>query len=85
MEAIVRRQLSGAVIHAVPVKPDVGHDGDDILRVRVVEDGNERLDPKEVADTSGSIWFGLDEAGIESFPIVSYMTKSNAASLRQFV
>ena len=84
VEAVVRRQFSDAVIHAVAVKPDVDHDGDDILRVTVVvQDGVERLDPEKVLDASGSIWSALDEAGIESFPIVSYMTRADAARLRE--
>ena len=84
VEAVVRRHFSDAVVHAVAVKPDVDHDGDDILRVTVVvEDGIERLDPKTVLDTSRTIWFELGDAGFESFPIVSYMTKSDAATLRE--
>lgn len=86
VEAVVRRQFSDAVIHAVAVKPDLDHDGDAILRVTVVvQDDNERLDPEKVLDASGSIWSALDEAGIESFPIVSYMTKADAARLRESV
>lgn len=82
VETVVRRQFSDAVIHAVAVKPDVDHDGDAILRVTVVvEDGIERLDPEKVLDTSGNLWSELGEAGIESFPIVSYVTKADAARL----
>ena len=86
VEAVVRRQLSDAVVDTVAVKPDVDHDGDAILRVTVVvKDGIEKLDPEKVLDTSGSIWSELGEAGIESFPIVSYMTRSDAARLRESV
>ena len=75
-----KRKVETMLDDAVAVKPDVDHDGDAILRVTVVvQDGTERLDPKKVLDASGSIWSELDEAGIESFPIVSYMTKSDAA------
>jgi len=82
--AVIRRQFSDAVIHAVAVKPDVDHDGDDILRVTVVvQDGIERLDPKKVLDTSGDLWAELGDAGIESFPIVRYMTKADAARLHE--
>ncbi len=79
---VIRRQFSDAVINTVAVKPDVDHDGDAILRVTVVvQDGIERLDPEKVLDASGSLWSELGEAGIESFPIVSYMTKADAARL----
>ena len=79
---VIRRQFSDAVIHAVAVKPDVDHDGDDILRVTVVvQDGIERLDPAKVVDTLSRLWSELGEAGIESFPIVSYMTKADVAKL----
>lgn len=84
VEAVIRRQFSDAVIDTVAVKPDVDHDGDAILRVTVVvQDGIERLDPAKVVDASGSVWSALGEAGIESFPIVSYMTKSDAATLHE--
>ena len=83
---VIRRQFSDAVIHAVTVKPDVDHDGDDILRVTVVvQDGIERLDPRKVLDTSGNLWSELGNAGIESFPIVQYMTKADAARVRESV
>lgn len=81
-ETVIRRQFSDAVIHAVAVKPDVDHDGDDILRVTVVvQDGIERLDPEKVLEVVGQLWSDLGEAGTESFPIVSYMTKADAARL----
>ena len=83
-ETVIRRQFSDAVIHAVAVKPDVDHDGDAILRVTVVvQDGIERLEPKKVLDISGDLWSELGNAGIESFPIVRYMTKADAARLRE--
>ena len=86
VEAVIRRQFPDDVIYAVPVKPDVDHDGDDILRVAVVvRDGNQELDPEKVLDTSRSLWFELGEARIESFPSVSYMTGSDAAALRESV
>ena len=81
-EAVIRRQFSDAVIHAVAVKPEVYHDGDAILRVTVVvRDGIERLDPEKVLGVVGQLWLELGEAGIESFPIVSYVTESDAAVL----
>ena len=33
---VIRRQFSDAVIGTVAVRPDVDHDGDDVLRVTVV-------------------------------------------------
>ncbi len=66
------------------VKPDVDHDGDAILRITVVVDDDiERLDPAKVVGTLGRLWSELGEADIESFPIVSYMTKADAAGLRE--
>ena len=85
MEAVIRRQFPDDVTYAVAVKPDVDHDGDDILRVTVVRDGNQGLDPEKVLDTSRSLWFELGAARIESFPILSYMTASDAAALRESV
>ena len=83
-ETVIRRQFSDAVIHAVTVRPGLDHDGDAILRVTVVvQDGIERLDPRKVLDTSGDLWSELGDAGIESFPIVRYMTKADAAGLRE--
>ena len=106
VETVIRRQFSDAVIHSVVVRPDVDHDGDDILRVTVVvQDGIEKLDPDKVLDTSGSLWSELGEAGImaldsgkklglvrhlrpelaevgiEDFPMISYVTKADAARL----
>lgn len=81
-ETVIRRQFSDAVIHAVAIKPDVDHDGDAILRVTVVvQDGVEKLDPAQVVDTLSRLWSELGEAGIESFPIVSYITRSDAAQV----
>ena len=86
VEAVIRRQFSDATIHSVTVKPDVDHDGDAILRVTVVvQDDNERLDPEKVVGTLSLLWSELGDARIESFPIVSYMTKSDAAGLRESV
>ena len=83
-ETVIRRQFSDTVIHAVTVRPGLDHDGDAILRVTVVvQDGIERLDPRKVLDTSGDLWSELGDAGIESFPIVRYMTKADAAGLRE--
>ena len=86
VETIIRRQFSDAVIHSVAVKPDVDHDGDPILRVTVVvQDEAGKLDPAKVVDTSRSLWFELGDAGVESFPIVSYRTKADAARLNESV
>lgn len=82
VEAVIRRQFSDAVINTVAVKPDVDHDGDDILRVTVVvQDGIERLDPDKAVGLIRHLRPELAEAGIENFPIVSYMTKADAARL----
>ena len=79
---VVREQFSDAVIDTVAVKPDADHDGDAILRVTVVvKDGIERLDPAKVVDTVSRLWSELGEAGIESFPIVSYITEADVAKL----
>lgn len=84
VEAVVRRQFSDAVVDHVTVKPDLDHDGDPILRVTVVvQDEYAKLDPAKVVETSRSLWFELGDAGVEDFPIVSYMTKSDAAGLRE--
>ena len=82
-DAVIRRQFSDAVVETVAVQPDVDHDGDAILRVTVVvQDGIVRLDPEKVLEVVGQLWFDLGEAGTESFPIVSYMTKADAARLK---
>ena len=81
---VIRRQFSDTVIGTVAVKPDVDHDGDDILRVTVVlKKGVKKLDPATVLDTLGRLWSELGEAGIDSFPIVSYRTKADAARLKR--
>ena len=83
-DTVIRRQFSDAVIHAVTVRPGLDHDGDPILRVTVVvQDGVEQLDPKKVVETSGVLWSALGEAGIESFPIVRYMTRADAARVHE--
>ena len=82
VEAVIRRQFSDGVIHAVAVKPDVDHDGDAILRVTVVvEKEVKTLDSGKKLGLVRHLRPELAEVGIEDFPIVSYMTKADAAKL----
>lgn len=69
VETVIRRQFSDAVVHAVAVKPDVDHDGEDILRVTVVvQDGIEGLDPKRCSTRRAIFGPSWATPGSRAFP-----------------
>lgn len=78
---VIRRQFSDASIHDVAVKPDVDHDGDAILRVTVVVEKEVKMDSGKMLGLVRHLRPELAEVGIENFPVVSYMTKADAAKL----
>lgn len=83
IEGVVKRQFSEAVINNVDVRPDVDDDGDAVLRVTVVfETSGETLDPGKMVGLVRHLRPELAENGIESFPLVRFIAKADAAKLK---
>ena len=80
---IVKRQFSEAVINNVDVKPDVDSDGDAVLRVTIVFETNDKtLDRNKMVGLVRHIRSELAEIELESFPLVSFVAKAEAAKLK---
>ena len=61
----------------IVVTPEIGADGDDILVVKVVFDGDhKRLDPCWTGSMILEIYPQLDEANVTAYPVISFVEKS---------
>ncbi len=83
IEATVRQELSDSAIQSVRVVEARGHDDDPLLRITVVHDRKGALDPRKTMAITRRIRDQLEAAISGSpFPIVSFISKSDAASLK---
>jgi hypothetical protein len=87
IEAVIRERLSSAAIHKVVVTSDEDADGDAVLRVAVILEGKHSdLDRDKVVGLIRHLRSKLgdseDHAAAHAFPILSFMSKNEAKSLR---
>lgn len=83
---VVRKALKDrfptAKIANVAVRPDVDSDGDEILRIIVVIEGApSQLDKKALVGFVRHLRSRLEEVNREEFPILSFISKSEAKLL----
>lgn len=72
---VVAAQLNPARVERIDVEHDVDHDGDPILRIKIVfEVEGDRLQPKAVRGLARHLREPLERLAIESFPTFSFAT-----------
>jgi hypothetical protein len=65
----------------VNVAPGTDPDGNDLLRVEVVVEGTvQRADARHIASAVRRLRPALDEMGVDLFPLMSYISKSDYES-----
>ena len=75
IERVVKERFAPARIVKVMVEEDLDHDGDEILRVRIVfEAEDDKLDTDKVLGLIGLLRRGLEKIKEERFPIPYFMT-----------
>ena len=61
----------------IVVKPDLDHDGDEILRIQIIFDGDQdNLDPGWTVGIVGRIYPEMEEIPVTAYPITSFIEKS---------
>ncbi len=65
------------VFDPIIVKPDLDQDGDDILLVQIIFDGDQdRLDPRRTRGMVGRIYPEMKAIPVTAYPIISFIEKS---------
>jgi hypothetical protein len=83
IEGIIREEFADVAIEAVHVVEDVDYQDDTVLKVTVVFDKKGGLDPRKTAAIVRIISNKLGDKGEDSpFPIVSFVSKADAASVK---
>lgn len=82
IEATVRERFTGIEIESVSVTEDVDFDGGAVLRVRVVFNHRGPLDAGRTSGIVRHLRHRLLEQHEEAFPIVAFMSKSDAAGMK---
>jgi hypothetical protein len=83
IEEIVRRRLSTERISAVDVTSDYDGDGDPVLRITVVfKAAPSSRDAQKMIRLLADIRARLREARPDSFPLVNFVSKNEAAKLQ---
>jgi hypothetical protein len=82
IESIIRERFSEAAIDHVEIAEEKDFDGDPILRVVVVYDGKHILDAKKTSGLVRHIRHKLVASRESVFPILSFMSKSEAAEMK---
>ncbi len=81
IEEFAKRELDRVQTVAVDVKEANDHDGDPILRVTVVYEGDyKRLDPSKLLGFVRHLRPALSERGEERFPVMSYISREDYAA-----
>ena len=79
----VKDRFPGGEIESIRVREDLDHDDDPILHIDlIVLDRKRVLDPKRAADLIGVVRARLVEIGVTSFPVLSFISKSEAGKIR---
>jgi hypothetical protein len=83
IEEVVRQRFADALIHDVRVSQEHDSDGDALFRVTVVFErkGAQLLDAHKTAGIARHIRHRLLEEDEDAFPIVTFVSKSDAAGL----
>ena len=85
IESVVREHFADAEIPSVTVEPDTGSNGDPLLRVTIVFDGPDAkttLRTERMISLVRHIRPKLWDLNDDRFPLVSFVSKLDAASRR---
>lgn len=80
VERVLRANLPSSRVKSVAVRPERDHDGDEILRVRVLVEDGSRLEPQELKSLIRHTRDALAEVGEERFPMFTFLYPSDLAS-----
>jgi hypothetical protein len=81
IRAVVSERMKDARIVSVRAEHDFDSDGDDVLNVTVVIETASKLDASHLASIVRHVRPKLDEVGESSFPMMSFVTQSDARKL----
>lgn len=77
IEAVLREQFRDVTIETIKVERDTDEDGDDILRVQVIFNGQSKgVDAHKAASLLRYMRPKIAKIGEDAFPIVSFIAKS---------
>jgi hypothetical protein len=83
IESTVKDRFPGGEIVSIRIQEDRDHDNDPILRIDLIVGGRARvLDPKRTIGLTGDLRSRLADVGIASFPVLSFISKSEVRKLR---
>ena len=82
IEGIVREKFADAGIESVRVDRALDHEGDDVFKITVVFNKRGMLNSHKTSAIARHVRHRLLEARDASFPIFTFMSKSDAASLK---
>lgn len=78
VEEVLHERFEGVEIHSIGVVRDTDEDGDSILRLKVVFDGEKKtLDSRRASSVVRHMLARFAEAGEYAFPVISYIAKSD--------
>lgn len=79
---VISERFDNMDIVAINVRPDFDDDGDDIITISVIFDGNKRkLDPKKTSSVLRYLLPKIRAAGERGFPVMSFIAKSELGSV----
>ena len=78
---IVRREFDGVDLEGVHLEPDFDSDGEPIIKIRIVLTSIESFDAKKAKGITRHIFPTFREKIESSFPIVSFLSKSDYAKM----
>ncbi len=77
IESVLRERFGDVEIETISIEPDFDEDGDAILRVKVMFDGEKnQLDARTASGVLRHMRPRIAEIGEEAFPVISYIAKS---------
>ncbi len=77
IESVLRERFDNVEIETVSIESDFDEDGDAILRVKVIFDGEKKqLDARIASGVLRHMRPKMAEIGEEAFPVISYIAKS---------
>ena len=79
--AVLSERMRGTRIVSVQAEHDLDADGDDVLNVTVVIESASKLDASNLASIVRHVRPRLGEVGENSFPMMSFVTQSDARKL----
>ncbi|MGQ0566322.1 MAG: hypothetical protein ACT4OK_14800 [Gemmobacter sp.] len=77
VSTVLKARLPSSQVKSVVIRPDRDHDGEEILRVRVLVEEGSRLEPQELKSLIRHTRDALAEVGEERFPMFTFLYPSD--------